>query len=102
MKTLKPEDLQFRKLVESFDGRQESVAEAMGVTRLAITHRLLSEKHHMWWMDFKAKRARKRRRERARRHYARRKQRVAEAEALLHTPNPDAILLRALMESLEP
>lgn len=102
MKTLKPEDLQFRKLVESFDGRQESVAEVMGVTRLAITHRLLSEKHHAWWMDFKAKRARKRRQERARRHYARRKQRVAEAEALLHTPNTDAILLRALMEELEP
>jgi hypothetical protein len=101
MKTLGPEDVQFRKLVESLDGRQESVAEALGVSRLAITHRLLSEKHFKWWSDFKAQRARKRHQLRAQRHYARRKQRVAEAEALLHGGKAaEAVLLRAMMEEL--
>ena len=100
-KNLSPEDVQFRKLVESLDGHQRSIGEALGIDQRSVTKRLLTEKHAVWWMQFKASRAKRRRRERRHRGYENQKRRTAEAEAALHNGKAaDAILLRALMEGL--
>jgi hypothetical protein len=101
MKTLGPEDVKFRKLVESLDGHQPSIAEVLGICREAVTHRLMTEKHSAWWIAFKTARSRRRHRAMSQRRYAKQKARQAEVEALLHGGKAaDAILLRALMEEL--
>ena len=100
MKVLKPEDEQFRRLVVTLDGRQQDIAEALGITRLSVTRRLLSEKHCRWWCAFKEARSRRRRRARDRKHYARAKQRKVESETVKDTRPLETEALRLLLETL--
>ena len=101
MKELGPEDQAFRKLVSSLDGHQNDIAEALGITRVAVARRLAAEKHHAWWMDFKSKRARKRRQRRNHRAYERKKRKFKEANTLLAgTAEAERLLLKAILDEL--
>lgn len=100
-KPLKPEDEAFRKLVLSLDGHQQSVAEALGVTRQAVVKRLYSEKHSAWWCDYKARRAKERTRARRARWYQRRKQALADAQRVLEgSSEAERLLLKAILDEL--
>jgi len=97
-----PEDEAFRKLVVSLDGHQKSVAEAMGIHQTCVSKRLHSEKHYQWWLEFKAKRSKSRRRAKRRRIYQARKARYQETLAVLKAVHPEDALLEALLDQLEP
>lgn len=78
-KHLTDADHRFRELVESFDGHQPSVAQALGVTIQNVSARLRTEKHGAWWRSFKKRRSKRRAAERQRRYRERAGRRVAEA-----------------------
>lgn len=99
---ISPDDEAFRKLVVSLDGHQGSIAEALGVHQTSVSQRLHSEKHHQWWLQFKERRSKRKRRAKRQRNYRARKERFQQNLAILQTTHPEDALLRALLEQLDP
>jgi hypothetical protein len=57
---LREEDHELRRLVTELEGDLEKVAQAFGLSRTAISHRLNTERHGDWWRSYKKRRKKRR------------------------------------------